>query len=305
MQNYSVSALEHSVKIAGDHGYRIEGDTAFLNAEVAILGVDAEPTGWALQLWACGQPHEGGAISGIKIAEAPVELRFSTDSPPLRLHAESFAHLPAQQGEYSMVLVLASGVPGAFERVHDFANYPQRQWFVVPHLDGDVGYSIDGDEIVLKVERVRNPRAHGNLSGSLTLELWALAGPYVTGPFEGTLLARFELGQIAGQGSLEQLERRIAFSQPPPGEWQVVLALREWTEAAGFVTRDFCNFFVPLRGAASPPKIAPDAPPSREEIALAAYYRYLARPHDRGSALDDWLQAEREIIWARTSAAAA
>jgi hypothetical protein len=36
--------------------------------------------------------------------------------------------------------------------------------------------------------------------------------------------------------------------------------------------------------------------PSAEDIALAAYYRYLARGDRPGSSLEDWLEAERELI---------
>jgi hypothetical protein len=339
MQNDSATASGRSVRIAGEHGYRIEGDTAFLNAELTVEGDETQPTAWALQLWACEKPHGSGAISGVKVAEAPVQLPSSPDVHPVRLEVEALVSPPARQGEYSMVLAVASGQPGGFEQLHDFANYANRQWFAVPHLDGAMGYSIQTDGVVLKVERIGNPRSLGSLSGSLQL-------------------AHVELGQVAGQDAIERLEKRVSFSPPPPGEWQIVLALREWTAAAGFVTRDFCNFFVPFRspvaspvttpdaaalghdvapvrphvnGATSPSPVAPEtlpfpaapetttvwdhdlrekfeyflhdahdsrmqSPPTHEEIAVAAYYRYLARGEQPGGALDDWLEAERELM---------
>ena len=48
------------------HGYRIAGDWACLNAELALS--DQSETlaqQWALQLWACDQPYQGGALAGI------------------------------------------------------------------------------------------------------------------------------------------------------------------------------------------------------------------------------------------------
>jgi hypothetical protein len=40
---------------------------------------------------------------------------------------------------------------------------------------------------------------------------------------------------------------------------------------------------------------APDLGPDRDQIAQRAYYLYLDRGRADGSALDDWLRAEKEI----------
>jgi DNA uptake protein ComE-like DNA-binding protein len=153
-----------------------------------------------------------------------------------------------------MVLVLASGAPGSFDQVHDFANYPDRQRFITPHLEGSVGYRVEDAEVVLGAERIRSPRAEGNLSGSLRMELWALKGAYSGGSLDGVALGALELGRLGGQNTFESIEARVPFAPPPVGEWQVVLTLREWVDGAGFVTRDHCNFAVPyaVRAAAQP-----------------------------------------------------
>jgi hypothetical protein len=302
MHNYFTAAPAGSVRITGDHGYRIEGDTAFINAELDIVD-DVETTDWALQLWACDNPHSSGPIVGVKVAEARVELAAGTQ--PCRVEVATFAALPAQRRDYSMVLVLASGAPGAFEQVHDFANYPVRQSFDVPHLDGTLSYAIQTDSVLLNVERVTNPRPYGTLSGTLALELWAKPA-YSGAAFNGSPQSRVTIGQLAGQGTLEHLGVQAAFTTPPAGEWQIALALSEWTDAAGFVIRDFCNFSAPLRTTPPPsqeattsPRPTPSpreaAPPTQEEIALAAYYRHLARGDQPGSQEDDWLAAERGL----------
>ena len=292
MQNESPLAFEHSFKIGGKYGYRIDGDTASLNADLAIVGDDVRAAAWALQLWACEQPYDGGLLRGTKVAEVPIEVPPSPAGPTVPLEAETFANIPPSRREYCMVLVLASGEGGTFEQVQDFANYPKRELFVVPYLDGSVGYSIEDDGVVLQVDSVHNPRPAGSLSGSLALELWAFAEPYSGGALDGRILARADIGQIAGQSALEPLQVRCALSLPPPGQWQLALLLREWT-AAGFATRDCSNFPVPFGSA--------PAPPSHEEIALAAYHLYLARGGGPGSATGDWLEAERELLGARAA----
>ena len=91
---------------------------------------------------------------------------------------------------------------------------------------------------------IRNPRVSDNISGSLSLELWALADSYRGGPFEGHALGRVDLGRLAGQTSLDAVIQRVPFSPPPAGNWEIVLMLREWAGPAGNVTRDFARFAV-------------------------------------------------------------
>jgi DNA uptake protein ComE-like DNA-binding protein len=200
-----------------------------------------------LQLWACDAPHSGGPLFGIKVAEAPLHVASDT-LEPLRLDTEALATVPGGLRDYSMVLVLASG-----DQVHDFANYPERQRFSTPHLEGSVGYRLEDDQVVLKADRIRSPRRSDNLSGSLSLELWAVAESYHGGSVTGSLLASVGLGRLAGQTSLDAVEQRARFNRPAIGEWQVVLMLREWAGAAGFVTRDYCNFAVPYTASETNP----------------------------------------------------
>jgi DNA uptake protein ComE-like DNA-binding protein len=95
--------------------------------------------------------------------------------------------------------------------------------------------------VQISVERVENPRAAANRSGTLSLELWALPEPFAGGRFEGHHLAGVEIGCVSGQCELALQPIEVAFTPPPAGEWQIGLMLREWT-ADGFVTRDFANF---------------------------------------------------------------
>lgn len=44
------------------------------------------------------------------------------------------------------------------------------------------------------------------------------------------------------------------------------------------------------------PKAAENGHPTQEQIALRAYHIYLSRNGTRGNALEDWTQAERELV---------
>lgn len=235
------TVLRPYVRLGANHGYVIDGDVAQLHADVEFLDTPPLTGNWALQLWACEQPHAGGPLLGVKVAEAALSEPLDASDNARRLDAAAQAQVPGGQRDYAMVLVLASGDNG-HTQVHDFANYPARQQFVTPHLDGHIDYRIDGEHVVLEADAIRSPRASDNLSGSLSLELWAVAETYRGGTFEGHALGRVELGRLAGQTSLSAVVERVPFSPPPAGNWEIVLMLREWAGPTGYVTRDFTRF---------------------------------------------------------------
>jgi DNA uptake protein ComE-like DNA-binding protein len=266
-----------AMKIGPVHGYAIVGDRVLLNAELATHGREAFQAGsWTLQLWACDGPHAGGSVSGIKIAEAPIELPASSTDPTHHLHVDAFAHLPPDRREYAMVLVLATDAGSACERIHDYANYPARQPFLVPHMEGATGYEVDGDTVTLRVARVVNPRAAGNLSGSLVLELRALTGA-ARSDLDGYVLARAPVGRLEGQASLEGVELRTAMSARLEGARPLALVLVEYT-AEGFVARDafHCSIGVASSAVSGARRVSIQSAPVDELASVPGITRKLA-----------------------------
>lgn len=242
------------------HGYAFDGDLVRLYAQIAVDAAPAANAEWAVQLWACAAPFAGGELHGTKIAE--VRAAVAADAPAW-LDVTTTALPPAGAGEHAMVLVLAGGDDGCFAAIHDYANYPRAERFVLPRLGGTVGYTIDGAGVTLEVGSVANPRPADNLSGSLALELWALAAPYAGGDaFVGSKLAGVDLGTLAGGCALDGLTFALSCAERPAGVWYPVLMLREWT-AAGWITRDYTAFpqpvQFPLPAAAEPAAEAPVA----------------------------------------------
>jgi competence ComEA-like helix-hairpin-helix protein len=194
--------------------------------------------------------------------------------PPMAELADEIEHFdvsatawpPAGAGEHVMVLVLASGRPGQFNDVHDLAVYPRHAQFIQPRMSGNAGYRLNGSRVQISVGRVENPRAVANRSGTLSLELWALSAPFAGGRFQGHHLAGVEIGSVNGQSELVLQPIDLAFTPPPPGNWQIVLMLREWT-AAGFMTRDYTNFATRF---VSPPAVAKAPAPEVPKAAANA-----------------------------------
>ena len=233
-----------AARLGGEYGYRMNGDSASLSAELAVLdGQALAGADWALQLWAC-DADASGRLQGVKVAEVEPGCpgrRWLRDHP---VGGNTVALPPAGNGAHTMVLALASGANGQFSQIHDFAVFDRPQSFTQPRLDGVVGYRFEGQSVRLTVARIENPRDAGNLSGSLALELWALDAPYGGGAFLGSLVGGVQLGALAGQSEWREIAVDADAAPLPAGRWQLVLMLREWTPA-GFVTRDYCNFAVP------------------------------------------------------------
>lgn len=225
----------------GDLFYRIEGDRAELSAELAILDQQSfDRQQCLLQLWACPSASGGDTSDGIKVAERRVSGEDFTVS------AETLALPPAGRDDYVMVMTLVGiGENGAMQ-LHDYANFDYPQGFTQPQLQGTLNCDFGGDHVDLTVECIRNPRAADNLSGSLSLELWALAEPYRGGAFSGLRLASTELGVLGGGEEWLHNSFRLDLAPLPNGECSLVLMLREWT-AAGYLTRDYRVLQSPAR----------------------------------------------------------
>ena len=258
----SVRRSEQPVQIGSRHGYRIDGDVAYLNAELSVPPY--HPGGsWALELWASERGDLGGAPSGVKVSEVQFELPTPLAPHTHRLEAQAPARLPLQGVAHTMLLALVE-LDGSERRVHDVASYPALETFPAPRFEGGVGYQIRGHEVALQAAAVVNPRAASNFSGTLSLELWATTEGSELAPESGggVCLAAAQLAPIAGGQSALEIECRAAFNEPPPGLFRLELLLREWTQAFGYLTRDRRGFALPYRVQAPEAETEAHAPES-------------------------------------------
>jgi competence ComEA-like helix-hairpin-helix protein len=233
-------------RLGASHGYQFEQDTVLLNALFTLLDPAAHGLNWSLQLWACPQaPTDKNDLRGVLVAEAalPPIGEIADEQESFSIRATAFP--PAGQGTYVMVLALVGGARGQRGDVQDFATYARPEQFTQPRLGANVAFRVDGDRVILDVERIENPRVVENTSGTLALELWALKSAYAGGEFQGEMLAGVAFGSLSGQHEFVQQSFNLPFTVPSAGTWHYVLMLREWT-AAGFVTRDFVNFALPV-----------------------------------------------------------
>ncbi len=230
-----------SIRISGNSGYSRNGETVtlFVDRIDNVNNGTASSDELALQLWACQIPYYGGPLTDSKIAEYPLGTL-----QPNHYLASVKSDLPAsfpESGDYAMTMVIAEWDGEGFNRIHDYHNYPCRDVFLHPGLDGPVEFQLaDTQRIVVNVGRIHNPRAPNNISGTLSLELWALHEPYAGGYFSGHPLAAVTLGSLAGGESWQDCTYELEIAPPATGTYSLTLMLREWANN-GYLTRDHFN----------------------------------------------------------------
>jgi hypothetical protein len=133
----------------------------------------------------------------------------------------------------------------SFDEVHDYANYPLAESFTQPEINGSARFELGDKTVTVSADGITNPRAADNLSGTLSLELWALTSPYTGGTPAGVQLAASQLGNLGGQQAWHNINAERPLAATPAGTWHIALLLREWA-STGFVTRDYVNFPLPV-----------------------------------------------------------
>ncbi len=112
-------------------------------------------------------------------------------------------------------------------------------------LLNNCSYIIIEDQIQINIDKICNNREIFNLSGSLSIELWALAESYDGKSFSNAYcMANIMIGEIFGQHFLENCQYNMSFRNPPSGNWQLCLMLREFNGEV-YETVDYCNFTIP------------------------------------------------------------
>ncbi len=250
-------------RLGDSHGYRFDGDLVFLNASFhASASADAGRS-WRLRLVA------GDARTGHVIAEAALPPLAELTGAVENFEVAVPALTPAARGPHALSLVLVSRDAAGAETIQDHSAYAQPQSFAQPRLCGPVGLWFESDtELVLDLDRVSNPRALGNLSGTLAVEVWAAETAYAGGSTLGQPVAGAVLGSLAAGDTWQPGALHLHAAKPAAGA-HLVVALREWNGAA-YVTRDFVNFAPAPVAAATPTAVAPVAAPVVAPAAVVA-----------------------------------
>ena len=232
-----ISSPGTATHLGQNHGYRFEGDFVHLNAEVNFSAADLrDDQSWALQLWASDNGFGEHGLAGVKVAEMPLQ-----PLPGSFVATGCCAAMPpAGAGNRVLGLALVASSADGLPQVHDLAVYAADACFSLPRLIGNVSCALNDGCAELAIEAIANPRAVDNVSGTLTLEVWALDAPYAGGAWAGSPVASVVVGVLNGGDQWANAYYQVPAAMPPAGAALTVM-LREWTPA-GYVTRDYRNF---------------------------------------------------------------
>lgn len=252
MTNYS--AANEVTALGLNHGYCLDGDFVHLNADFSLAEADAGgDCSWALQLWASAAGFDGLALNGVKVAE----LALQTLPGAFNAGACVAALPPAGCAPQVMALALVGLSADGSVVVRDLAVYPTPQSFLHPLMHGAVTCLLKDGVAEIAVESIASPRSADNLSGTLTLEVWALDAPYAGGAWAGTPVASLVLGTLSGGSAWNDCHYSVPAVTTNSAAALTVM-LREWTPA-GYLTRDYRNLAAAPAPVAEAPVVASKA----------------------------------------------
>lgn len=109
-------------------------------------------------------------------------------------------------------------------------------------LNGNCGYRIQGDRILVTIDRIQSDRTYENLSGTLSLAIQAFS--FNDTFSNGLTLASTTIGEVKGQHILPDCAYDLIFQEPPAGDWALTLSLSEWN-GTDYSLCDIVYFNVP------------------------------------------------------------
>lgn len=105
---------------------------------------------------------------------------------------------------------------------------------------GQFGLSRNGAIGTAYIQTIENYRPTWTVSGTLALQIWATASPYVGGTLVGFKMAEADLGTLNGGYFVRDVYANAVVTDPPPGTYNLVFVLAEWG-GFSYLTVDWHN----------------------------------------------------------------
>lgn len=225
----SKKSHENGFQFGGHSSVVINGDSASIY--VGRLDNYGEAATPRFQVWALYGAPTGDALDGVLLAEAETQTLYG--GYYLEFISLDAALTDSVRGLYTIALVVTrAGETGSYD---DLVVMPDLIDFYHPQLVQPAAAKLSSDGYSASVAGVSNPRASGAVSGSLVVELWAMADAngFTGGDFH---LGGVEFIQTQG-GEMTGPVEFSGYPNYPTGRFFPAIILREWTPA-GYLVRD-------------------------------------------------------------------
>jgi hypothetical protein len=243
----ALNCLGTSLSFVGNGYYSVVGNTVVLQADKLqnneLFGISGTIR---LELWAFSSPYPGTTL-GYKMASYVLGqlnggyyfFNINSGSIPFSLPPPGTWDFSLQAREY-----VGTGSDGYATRDYINFNSPVRvaggAYFGDIQIVGQTSWQVVGSTVNMYVERVSNICDLG-VSGSLRLDLWATASPYVGGTITGYRFGSVSLNPLTGGYDYNNINQTVGYSQPPGGSYYVTLTLSEYHNGS-YVTVDYLNY---------------------------------------------------------------
>jgi competence ComEA-like helix-hairpin-helix protein len=249
------------VSFADNAGYRFDGDSVELNAELSLPGALAKGL-YALELWTSQEAPSDDLNEtqpgSIRVARLALDLPTPLGPITHEVRAHIPAKIPLSGRSYFVTLKLVHEDKAGKTQALDQVRFPLVETFPAPCFAGHATCQIEGNAVVFEVDRIESARAQDNVSGTLSLELRTAPSAAELSEGRGLALATFSLAPLNGGYFIGPLLCRTSLERNPvPGQGHF-LVLREYT-GAGYATRDYREVNVPTSAPAVSPASADKA----------------------------------------------
>jgi hypothetical protein len=243
----ALNCLGASLSFVGNGYYSVVGNTVVLQADKLQNNEFSGISGTIrLELWAFSSPYPGTTL-GYKMASYVLGqlnggyyfYNINSGSIPFSLPPPGTWDFSLQAREY-----VGTGSDGYVTRDYIDFNLPVRvaggAYFGDIQIVGQTSWQVIGSTVNMYVETVSNICDLG-VSGSLRLDLWATASPYVGGTITGYRFGSVSLNPLTGGYDYNNINQTVGYSQPPGGSYYVTLTLSEYHNGS-YVTLDYLNY---------------------------------------------------------------
>ena len=217
--------------LSGQCAADLAGDRVTFRAD-RLENLASKPQQPVLQLWACPEAPDNEGARGTCVAEVSLANLNPGDAQD---GVEARVPITASlEGTFHLVLAVAAA---GSQQLWEDQRLLGEASFAQPHLLDPVRLHVSPAGIEVQLAGYGSPRDSDNVSGSLTLELWAHREPFAPDQPAGHCIGQLLQGTLNGRETRRDLCLRYLPADFSPDAYSLTLLLREWNGST-YLTRD-------------------------------------------------------------------
>lgn len=230
------ASKKKSIRMGGCVKYSLAFDTVTM--KVAKIEHDYTSSGTLkLVLWMANIYTGSDQWSGHQIAEARLETLGENEY--YYEVSKTVSRKSCPPGNYAVILALEAYSDGSYI-MHDHIGFDIRQDIIrEAELVGTCGFTIEGDSVELRAEKIRHNMS--GATGTLKLVLWASSNGVSNGSWSGYQVAKSKIDPLEEGMVYTNIKRKATKKSIPAGCYYIILQLKSYT-ANGWIAHNHLAF---------------------------------------------------------------